>query len=174
VEVLSAGGIIAYPTESCYGLGCDPENKQAIKKLLRIKQRHWQKGLLLIAAAAEPLYRYINRDACSLDEALDSWPGPTTWVIPAAEGTSHYLRGEHEGIAVRVTEHPIASLLCRTFKGPIVSTSANPARHPPALSASGVRRYFADEEIFVVEGPLGELEKPTPIYDLLSGQALRG
>jgi len=128
---------------------------------------------LLIAAAAEPLYRYIDRDACSIDEALDSWPGPTTWVIPAAEGTSHYLRGEHEGIAVRVTEHPIASLLCRTFKGPIVSTSANPAGHPPALSARGVRRYFGDEIEFILEGSLGGLEKPTPIYDLLTGNAIR-
>jgi len=94
-------------------------------------------------------------------------------VIPAAEGTSHLLRGEHDGIAVRITDHPLANLLCRTFKGPIVSTSANLAGHAPARSTRGIRRYFPGEEIFFVEGALGELEKPTAIYNLLTGKAIR-
>lgn len=127
----------------------------------------------MIASSVEQLYPYINRKQSSLDDALNSWPGPTTWVIPATEGTSHTLRGEHEGIAVRVTDHPLASLLCRTFKGPIISTSANLAGHAPALSATGVRRYFGDDVDFILEGSLGGLEKPTPIYDLLSGKVIR-
>ena len=102
-----------------------------------------------------------------------SWPGPTTWILPATENVSHYLCGQHDGIAVRVTSHPVANLLCRSFRGPIVSTSANPEGHPPALSANGVRRYFADKVSLVVEGPLGELDSPTPIYDAMTGKCLR-
>ena len=172
-ESLQNGGIIAYPTESCYGLGCDPRNKQAIKRLLKLKQRHWQKGLILVAASVEQLYLYIDREKFDLEKVESSWPGPTTWVVPAMENVSYYLRGNHPSIAVRVSDHPLTSLLCRTFRGPIVSTSANPEGHPPALSANGVRRYFGDEVELTVEGPLGELEKPTPIYDVLTGNALR-
>ena len=104
---------------------------------------------------------------------MSSWPGPTTWVVPAAENVSHYLRGQHTGIAVRVSDHPLTNLLCRTFGGPIVSTSANPEGHPPALSGKGVQRYFGDKIDLVVEGPLGDLEKPTPIYDALTGKNIR-
>jgi L-threonylcarbamoyladenylate synthase len=141
--------------------------------LLKIKHRHWQKGLILIAASVEQLYPYIDRKKFNIDKAESSWPGPTTWVVPAAENVSHFLRGDNTGIAVRVSDHPLTSLICRTFRGPIVSTSANPEGHPPALSAKGVQRYFGDEVGLIVEGPLGELEKPTPIYDVLSGNILR-
>jgi len=171
--VLQAGGIIAYPTESCYGLGCDPRNNVAIRSLHKIKHRRWQKGLILIAASVNQLYPYIDVSKFDIDKTESSWPGPTTWVVPAAESVSHYLRGDHSGIAVRVSDHPLTGLLCRTFRGPIVSTSANPEGHPPALSAQGVRRYFGDEIDFIVDGSLGGLEKPTPIYDVLSGQCLR-
>lgn len=145
----------------------------AINALLKIKHRHWQKGLILIAASVEQLYPYIDNNKFELEKANASWPGPTTWVIPAAENVSHYLRGEHTGIAVRVSNHPLTRLLCRTFKGAIVSTSANPEGHPPALSAKGVRRYFGDEIDTIVEGQLGGLEKPTPIYDVLTGKNIR-
>jgi len=171
--ILHKGGIIAYPTESCYGLGCDPCNNQAIQSLLKIKHRHWHKGLILIAASVEQLYPYIDKNKFDIDKAESSWPGPTTWVVPAAENISHYLRGDHSGIAVRVSDHPLTRLLCRTFRGPIVSTSANPEGHPPALSAKGVRRYFGDKVELIVEGQLGGLKKPTPIYDVLNGRCLR-
>lgn len=108
-----------------------------------------------------------------MNKILLSWPGPTTWVLPAAERVSHYLRGIHDGIAVRVTDHPLASLLSRTFHSPIVSTSANPEGKPPALNAKGVRRYFGDKVDLVIEGRLGGLDRPTPIYDGVSGKRLR-
>jgi len=108
-----------------------------------------------------------------MEKPLASWPGAVTWILPAADGISHYLRGEHDGIAVRITDHPLASLLCRIFRSAIVSTSANPAGQPPARSAQGVRRYFADEVDFILEGPLGDLSSPTPIYDGVTGRNLR-
>ena len=170
---MRAGGVIAYPTESCYGLGCDPRNNRAIRTLLELKQRHWNKGLIIVAASVEQLHRYIDCEQISMNKVLQSWPGPTTWVFPAAEGVSHYLRGMHDGIAVRVTDHPLASLLCRTYRSPVVSTSANPEGKPPALSANSVRRYFGDKVDLVIEGQLGGLERPTAIYDGLSGKRLR-
>jgi L-threonylcarbamoyladenylate synthase len=145
----------------------------AVRALLKIKHRHWQKGLILIAASVEQLYPYIDINKFDLEKASANWPGPTTWVVPAAANVSHYLRGEHTGIAVRVSDHPLTRLLCRTFRGAIVSTSANPEGHPPALSAKGVSRYFGDEVDFIVEGQLGELKNPTPIYDVLTGENIR-
>jgi len=170
---MRAGGVIAYPTESCYGLGCDPRNNQAIRTLLEIKQRHWNKGLIIIASSVEQLDRYIDCEQLNMNKVLQSWPGPTTWILPAADGVSHYLRGVNDGIAVRVTDHPLASLLCRTCRSPIVSTSANPEGKPPALSANGVRRYFGDKVDLVIEGQLGTLQRPTAIYDGISGKRLR-
>lgn len=126
-----------------------------------------------MAASVEQLDSYIDRKQFSMSKVLHSWPGPTTWVLPAADGVSHYLRGIHNGIAVRVTDHPLASLICRTCHSPLVSTSANPEGKPPALSANEVRRYFGDEVDLVIEGQLGELESPTPIYDGVSGKRLR-
>ena len=126
-----------------------------------------------MAASVEQLDPYIDRKTFDIEKPSASWPGPTTWVIPAAMNVSHYLRGEHSGIAVRVSNHPLTRLLCRTFRGAVVSTSANPEGHPPALSAKGVSRYFGDKIDYIVEGALGELENPTPIYDVLTGKALR-
>jgi L-threonylcarbamoyladenylate synthase len=156
-----------------YGLGCDPRNNKAIRNLLELKHRPWQKGLILIAATIEQLYPFIDTDKFDLSGPRASWPGPVTWVVPAVAGVSHYLKGEHGSIAVRVTAHPLASLLCRTFHGPVVSTSANPAQHPPAVSAAGVRRYFGNDVDFVLDGPTGGLDRPTPIYDAQSGDVLR-
>jgi L-threonylcarbamoyladenylate synthase len=116
---------------------------------------------------------YLNRTQVDMDKIEASWPGPITWIVPAAEGVSQYLRGNHDGIAVRVTNHPLASLLCRTFRVPIVSTSANPEGHPPARSGEGVRRYFGEELDLIVEGALGDLDRPTPIFDAVTGKNLR-
>jgi len=141
--------------------------------LLKIKHRDWTKGLILIAASVEQLYPYIDTNKFNIDKTEPGWPGPITWVVPAAENVSQYLRGDHAGIAVRVSDHPLTALICRTFDGPIVSTSANPEGCPPALSARDVRRYFGDKIDFIVKGSLGRLKKPTPIYDVLSGLCLR-
>jgi L-threonylcarbamoyladenylate synthase len=170
---LRAGGIVAYPTEAVYGLGCDPLNQDAVYRLLAIKQRPLEKGLILIASRFEQLAPFVQPPADEVRRRLrETWPGPVTWLLPAAPATPHWLRGTHRSLAVRVTAHPLAAALCDAFGGPIVSTSANPAGRPPARSALQARLRCPGVDM-VMHGATGRLARPTPIRDAVSGAVLR-
>lgn len=174
VHVLQQGGVIAYPTEAVYGLGCDPANLQAVQKLLTIKQRHRDKGLILIAADFEQLAPYLAEIENSLKERVfATWPGPVTWLWPANPDVSSWLRGEHATIAVRVTDHPLAAELSRAFGGALVSTSANMSGKLPARNAQQVRAQFEDRLDYILEGEVGGLAKPSQICDAVTGKILR-
>lgn len=173
VEVLKTGGVIAYPTEAVWGLGCEPMNRHALECLLHMKQRDWRKGLILIAADFVQLKPYVAEVPPDvLQKALDTWPGPNTWVFPASRHAPDLVTGGRDTIAVRVSAHPLVAELCRAYGSAIVSTSANVSRRVPARSATHVRRQFGDA-VSLVAGALGGLAKPTPVRDLLSGQAWR-
>lgn len=175
VEVLHAGGVIAYPTEAVFGLGCDPDNFAAVEKILTLKQRDKSKGLILIASAVEQLSPYLNElPEEARHRVLASWPGPFTWLWPAKKQTSDWLRGEFTTQAVRVTAHPLVRQLCQAFGKPLVSTSANLGGRPPARTASEVREQFGEQIDFVLEGDVGPQASPTEIRDALSGELIRG
>lgn len=174
VQTLHSGGIIAYPTEAVFGLGCDPHNAQTVQRLLEIKQRPIHKGLILIASDQQQLAPYIQPPSQALQNKLNaSWPGPVTWLLPARPEVPEYLRGEHTTLAVRVTAHPLAAALCSAFGGPIVSTSANPGGLAPARDVLTVRRYFGESLDYVLNGPLGELARPTEIRHGQTGRVMR-
>ena len=173
--MLHAGGLIAYPTEAVYGLGCDPMNVDAVETLLLLKHRPWQKGLILIASSIEQLQPYLQPVDPKYQSKLDvSWPGPNTWLIPASEECPQWIRGNHTTVAVRVTAHPLVRELCDTFGGAIVSTSANHAGKHPARSPLKVLRDLGGEVDYCLHGGLGGDDQPTVIRDLQSGTTLRG
>ena len=176
VAALRAGGVVAYPTEAVYGLGCDPQDQAAFDRLFAIKQRPPTQGVLLIAADFAAVERYIDLAAVPADaiaRAKSTWPGPNTWIFPRSAATPSWLAGTHAGIALRVTAHALAAELCRAFGGALVSTSANRHGEPPARSADEVRAAFGDEIDAVLNGPLGGLERPTPIRDAMTGVTVR-
>jgi len=174
VRILQQGGVIAYPTEAVYGLGCDPDNQLAVERLLAIKQRSWEKGLILIAADFHQLHPYLAEiDVALKANALATWPGPVTWLWPAKPTVTNLLRGTHATIAVRVTAHPLAAALCREFGGPLVSTSANLSGKPPTRTAKEVRSQFGDALDYILEGNTGGLSSPSQIRDVLNGQIIR-
>lgn len=174
VQHLCAGGVIAYPTEAVYGLGCDPLNEKAVKRVLALKNRPADKGLILIGADFHQLEPFLEiPDPILAKKIRAAWPGPTTWLIPARRWVPYWLRGQHDTLAVRITAHPVASALCRAFQAPLVSTSANKSGLPPARTALKVRQYFKDPRLMIIVGPTGGLEQPTAIYDALSGRRLR-
>ena len=171
---VNAGGVIAYPTEAVYGLGCDPRDGAAVLRLLKLKQRPIAKGLILIAARFEDLQPYIAKlPAETLSKLRKSWPGPVTWLLPARLEVPYWLRGSHATLAVRVTAHPLAAALCRACGGVLVSTSANISKRPPARTALAVRRCFGADIDYVLNGALGGLDKPTRIIDAQSGRVVR-
>jgi L-threonylcarbamoyladenylate synthase len=174
VRILHAGGVVAYPTEAVYGLGCDPFDEEAVLRLLAIKGRAVNKGLILIAADHDQLAPLLlPRPAEVMAPVLASWPGPSTWILPAAAGVPAWLTGDSDGIAVRVTAHPLAARLCAAFGGPLVSTSANRSGRPAARSALGVRRALGDRVDYVLTGATGGGTRPSEIRDARDGRVLR-
>lgn len=173
VTALNNGGVIAYPTEAVYGLGCDPWNEQAAQQILDIKQRPWQKGLILIAADFNQLQPFIKPLSPKiLKQITASWPGPTTWLLPANEGLPPYLSGEHNTIAVRVTAHTQTAELCREFGGALISTSANVTGMRPARTIREVRWQLPDINI-VLPGKCSGSDTPTEIRNAQTGAIIR-
>jgi len=173
-RILQAGGVIAYPTEAVYGLGCDPLNADAVHKILAMKKRPVDKGLILVAANLKQLQPYLQPLSKEQTERLQqSWPGPTTWIVPARHDVPVWIRGRHSSIAVRVSAHPVIQGLCKVFGGPIISTSANRSGIAPARTAMQVRRGLDIPADYILNAQLGGADKPTQIYDLLSGRTIR-
>jgi L-threonylcarbamoyladenylate synthase len=170
---LRRGGLIAYPTESCYGLGCDPRNPRALKRLIRLKGRSAAKGLLLIADHIKRLQPFIRAlGAADLARMRRSWPGPVTWVVPASAACLPELTGGRPTIAVRVTAHPGAAQLCRSRGLALVSTSANKTGQKPARTAAQCRGIFG-ARVRVIAGRIGQRRRPSTLIDLATGTVLR-
>jgi L-threonylcarbamoyladenylate synthase len=173
-RVANEGGVIAYPTEAVYGLGCNPLDAAAVLRLLLLKRRNIDQGLILVAADREQLEDFVDFPGGKSGQAIEnSWPGPVTWLVPAQAWVPYWLTGDHDTLAVRVSEHPIVRELCREFAGPLVSTSANIHGHRPARTALQVRRAFGGQIDYLVAGQTGKLAKPTEIRDALSGKIIR-
>ncbi len=170
---LRRGGLIAYPTESCYGLGCDPRNPRALRRLIRLKGRDTAKGLLLIADRFKQLQPFVRPlRAADLARMQRSWPGPVTWVVPASSACLPLLTGGRPTLAVRVTAHPVAARLCRSLDMALVSTSANKNGQKPAQTAAECRRMFG-AQVRVIAGRIGQRRRPSTLIDLATGTILR-
>ncbi len=166
--------MLAYPTETVYGLGCDPTNEAAVMRILQLKQRPVSKGLILIAAAFEQLAPYLRPLTPEIRERVfATWPGPVTWVLPSADTTPTWLRGEHEGLAVRLSTHPVATAICREAGTALVSTSANRSGQPPAVSAEEVRTQWSTGLDFIFPGKIENPCPPSEIREAISGKILR-
>lgn len=173
---LRAGGLVVYPTEAVWGLGCDPFHEAALARLLQVKQRAEAKGLILIADALARLAPLLDLDAlppARRADVLASWPGPHTWALPSTAAVPARLRGAHDTLAARITAHPDAAALCRAFGAPLVSTSANLSGEPPARTRAQLDPRLLQAVDGVLEGETGGLERPTPIRDARTGDLLR-
>lgn len=170
---IQRGGVIAYPTESCFGLGCNPLDPQGLKAILRLKGRPQRKGMIVVAASLDQV-RPLLRPLSGADEAklMHYWPGPYTFLLPAARRVLPLLRGKHPTLAVRITAHPATVALCRSL-GPLVSTSANRSGKPSIRDARNCRRQFG-QAVQVITGRVGRARKPSTIIDFASGRVLRG
>ena len=178
VRALSQGKVIAYPTESVYGYGCDPFNQDAVLRLLALKQRPLHKGLILVAADVSQIQPLLaGLTPVQRDQLQSTWPGPVTWLVPDPDSIiPHWVKGDFDSVAVRVSAHPVVKALCRAWGGPIVSTSANRSGQEPARSEFPLKRmralygWGAD---YILPGYTSRTSKPTEIRDLQSGRIIR-
>jgi L-threonylcarbamoyladenylate synthase len=174
VSVLYNGGVIAYPTEAVWGLGCDPADESAVTRLLSLKRRPVDKGLILVASnEAQLAWLLADLSKDQRQRLRQSWPGPVTWLLPHRGRVPQWIHGDHETVAVRVSSHPIVRALCDSWGGALVSTSANRAGCNAALHQYQVRRYFGRGLDFVVPGTLGAAGRPSQIRELASGRIIR-
>lgn len=173
-RVLRAGGIVGYPTEAVFGLGCLPEQRDAISRLLEIKRRSARKGFVLIAAELQYLEQLIELPEEPMRrEILATWPGPVTWVLPARARVPAWLTGGRATLAVRITSHPVARALCLRTGSALISTSANVTRRRPHTRLLQLRRDFGRQVDYVLAGELGDAARPTAIRDGVTGRLLR-
>ena len=171
-DVLLRGGVIAYPTEGVFGLGCLPDDERALRRLLHIKRRDKNKGLILIAARASQFNGWIDLPTgASLPEPEITCP--ITWIVPPGPHVTELLRGAHENIAVRITTNPVAIMLCEAVDSPLVSTSANLSGKATARNRFVLQRQFANVVDYVVPGDCGPASGPSEIRDFTSGKVLR-
>ena len=173
-ETLFSSGIIAYPTEGVWGLGCEPSSATAVSRLLRLKQRSPEEGLILIAASIlqlEPYLAGIDVKMCNV--LLRNWPGPTTYLVPDNGAAPNWIVGRHTTLALRVSTHPIVRWLCTINNGPLVSTSANISGRPSARSIRQIKQYFGKQIDLIVPGDLGGAPGPSKIKNLATGEIVR-
>jgi len=174
-RALHHGGVIAYPTEAVWGLGCDPWDQGAVERILALKQRPMHKGMILVAASIEQVAFLLDPLPGKLQrEAERHWPGPVTCLLPdVKEQVPEWVRGKHSTIAVRVSTHPIVRALCQPGGMPLVSTSCTPAGRQPARRIWQVHSYFGGQLDRIVPGALGGNRKPSRIIDIVTGQQFR-
>ena len=171
-DVLLGGGVIAYPTEGVFGLGCLPDDVAAAQRILDIKDRDASKGLILIAARPEQFDNWVDPDHLQQVPQPDPLQ-PVTWIVRPSGLLPDIIRGSNPGVAIRITTHPVAAAISDAVDMPIVSTSANVAGQPVARNSIVLRRQFGHLVDYVVPGECGPAAGPSEIRDLESGQVLR-
>lgn len=171
---LADDGVIAYPTEGVWGLGCLPNAESAVLRILEMKRRSPDQGLILVAGDIRLMDPYLGALTAEERAQLErTWPGPVTYLVPDCGQAPDWIRGRHTSVALRVSRHPVIRKICAEVGSPIVSTSANPSGRPPARSALKLRQYFPGGIDYVVPGDLGGATGPSEIVDLRSGQVVR-
>ena len=171
-EILVAGGVIAYPTESVFGLGCDPSNKQAITKILEIKKRTLEMGLVLLTPNIEIVSGWVNMNNKQLKIFSTPSPRPTTYIVPATDSAPQWL-GVKNTLAIRLSNDPFIKSICGMMGLPIVSTSANLHGEKPCRSATEVEKIMGSQLDHIVFKPTGSFNNPSTIIDLSSGKTVR-
>lgn len=172
-RVIHSGGVIAYPTEAVWGLGCHPLDAEAVQRLLWLKHRPMEKGLILVAAEIQQFdFLLWDLPQAQFAKLQLSWPGPNTWLVPHQGRLPHWITGNHATVALRVSAHPLVRQLCNAC-GPLVSTSANPAGRPAARTRLRVEQYFHGQLDAIVGGSLGPQRNPSIIRDLQTDTVIR-
>lgn len=171
-QCVKQGGVIAYPSESVYALGCDPMNEKAVKRLLAFKNRAIDKGLIIAINDFSQVSDWLHPVRPDIMKRVsDSWPGPVTWVFSCRDTVPIFLRGQHKSLAIRLSAHPVMQALCQAC-GPIISTSANVTGQDALKNWQAVERTFPGIDA-LWKGGLGGLSQPSTLIDVETGRILR-
>ena len=170
---INNGGVIAYPTEAVFGLGCDPLDAEAVELICLLKYRSMTKGLILIGATLEQLLPYCKINPAQQKKIKSTKTKPVTWIVPVHPDCPPWINGTHNSIAIRLTRHPLARQICLAADSALISTSANIGGQPPARNALSVQRIFADDIDVIVHGDTNPKMKPSEIRNIKTGKIFR-
>ncbi len=150
-EVIRAGGVVALPTETCFGLAVDPLNPSALERLFAIKQRPRQKPVLVLVHSRDDLKKLVRRIPSQYELLMQAhWPGPLTLIFPALPCLPKLLTGGSDTIGIRISSHAVATEICRLAGGMITATSANISEQKPAGSAEEILTIIGNDIDLVV------------------------
>ncbi|MCP4000775.1 MAG: L-threonylcarbamoyladenylate synthase [Gammaproteobacteria bacterium] len=172
-DILLEGGVVAYPTEGVYGLGCLPGNSDAITRILDIKSRSLSAGFILVSPNYALLEEWLSPSKKELSALQQKTNYPVTWVVTAKPATPDWLTGGRATLAVRISTHPVVTALCDATHTALVSTSANRAGRPSARTALSVRKFLGPKIDYVVSGALGKASGASEIRRAEDNQVLR-
>ena len=173
IEIVRQGGVIVYTTDTVLGLGCDPHNHSATEKILWLKHRSVDKGLILLVASLDEMEKYSQPLSKSQYKKIISTLNnkPTTWLVPASKNTPPWITGKQNSVAIRISQHDITKELCSAV-GAIVSTSANISEYPTIENEQQIRSWFGPYIDYVILGSPGT-GQPSEICDVVTGKIIR-
>jgi L-threonylcarbamoyladenylate synthase len=167
VEVLRSGGLVAFPTETVYGLGADARNEAAVRRLFDVKERPLDRALSLCVGglAAAQSFAVFDTDAIRLAAAF--WPGPLTLVLPRRDVVGDGVTGGRDTVGLRMPAHPVALALLRDFGGAIAAPSANKFGEAPPVTASEVVDALGEDVDLVLDGGLCQVGESSTVLSLV-------
>ncbi len=172
-QEVSLGAIFGYPTDTIWGFGCHPLIAPSVTRILQIKQRSPDKGLILLSSRLEYCAAYLDAEPEQLKPIRAPADRPTTWLVPASEFCPPWIRGNFTSVAIRITDHPLLQILCDRLEAPIVSTSANRAGRAPVRNALQMRKQFGQELDYIVTGFTAGSGQASEIKHLDTGITVR-
>lgn len=187
---LATGNLLAYPTESVWGIGCDPFNQQAVFDLLKLKQRPMEKGLIVITSDSDTITDFLTQlTSQNQQQIMQTWESSditqaTTWLFPIPNNLPQpipdWVTGGRDTLAIRVMTHPMIATLCQTLISPqnpygfLVSTSCNPSTKPPATTLAQAQGYFGEHKnVSYFNAPTLHFNQPSQIRDAVTGELVR-
>jgi tRNA threonylcarbamoyl adenosine modification protein (Sua5/YciO/YrdC/YwlC family) len=170
VDILERGGVIAYPTDAVYGIGCDAANKQAIEKLHQVKGMPKGKPLAFLCADLSDIAKYAVVDNAAFRLLKRALPGPYVFILDATREVPKMALTKQKTVGIRVPSHEVPRALCRALGRPILSSTANAPGEEPLLDPHEIDDRFPQLDMVLDGGVVGVI--PSTIIDLTSGEAV--
>ncbi len=151
VEVLKKGGIILYPTDTVWGIGCDATNSEAVARVYELKRSANKKGMIVLVDSADRAARYTNKAPAVAWELFECADRPLTLILPGAVGVAPNLIPEEGSLAIRIPDHEFCRRLVVRLRAPLVSTSANVSGHPTPEGYGDIEQEIVDGVDYAVD-----------------------
>jgi len=166
-QIIARGGVIAFRTDTFYGLGADPFNREAVQRIKQLKGREDQKPVLIIVSDRAAIGRFISQPTPSFSLLAETfWPGPLTLIGQAASGVPENIHAGTKTVGVRLPNDDKVRALVRNCGGALTATSANPAHERPATTAEKAFSYFGDAIDLILDDGAAKADQPSTVLDV--------